>query len=78
MQKERIQARKKIKRANSSSLSRDTILYVAIQGPNHEQKSYVATEDSMSRHIEHEEGKNAITTETSLSRHSLLQHLIVG
>ena len=78
MQKERIQARKKIKRANYSSLGRDTVLYVTTQGLNYWQKSYVAIKDSMSQHIEHEEGRNYVGIETSLSRHSLLQHRITG
>ena len=52
----------KPERANCSSLGRDTVLYVATQGPNYWHKSYVATEDSMSRHIEHEESRNSIAT----------------
>ena len=35
MQKERIQVRKKIKRANCSSLGRDAVLYVTTQGLNY-------------------------------------------
>ena len=72
MQKGKDLSKNKIKRANYSSLGRDTDLYVATQGPNYWQKSYVATEDSMLRHREHEEGRNSVAIEVSLSRHSLL------
>ena len=63
MQKGKKSSKKEDKKSKLQQSRSQHCFYVATQGPNNWQRSYVAKEYSMSRHREHEEGRNSVATQ---------------